>query len=648
MAVLAGAFLVAGCDEKAPEPGPRFKAAEKAYVDAQQFERIRSLDKAAKFYRSALAHADLLIKDLVPGDELLEQTQKLREDAATGIARVKQQTRREEAAAGAKPEKRRDDRFPAKNLLPPVLAYVPPAKETEKTDPAKKDPADPGKDPAGPKTEPGKQPEPVKKEPEKPKTVRVTRVVLKEDGKTILIYWTFTNLEAKIVRIGAPMGYLHNRTGGQLTSFRQHFLARNFAFNAGDPLSSRGTAVTPDTVQVGKGGSHELITIGVVTTPSVCKQAGGAKIVVRMGDGSEPADTFSGIVREQHMRAAVIEKAGNIAVRDIPPPVPAPGEVLLRVSCVSICGSDHHAYLGEFGARVRFPAVLGHEFCGTVEQLGEGVSQPAVGERVVIDPVIHCGVCPACREGKLSSCRDLKLLGIDLAGGFGELVAAPAHTVFTMPEELSDRLGPMVELTSIACHAAARSRYAPGESVVVFGAGKLGLTVLALLARCSPSRLVAVDLDPTRLELAKNLGATDVINIRDADPIESVLQLTGGDGMDLAFEAVGSYQEVADRRPPVSAATEAIRSGGRVLVLGQGTGEQPVAWKPFVWKEAEIITSRVSRGEFPRAISLVASGRMPAGKLITHEMSIAEAPEAFRLLDECTSGVVKILLHHTR
>jgi threonine dehydrogenase-like Zn-dependent dehydrogenase len=346
------------------------------------------------------------------------------------------------------------------------------------------------------------------------------------------------------------------------------------------------------------------------------------------------------------LRAAVVEEPGRIAVRDLPDPSPAAGEVLIRVVCASICGSDHHAYLGEFGERVRFPAVLGHEFCGRVEALGEGVSGFEPGDRVVVDPVVHCGGCRACLEGKISSCRNLKLLGIDLPGGFAELVLAPRHSVFPVPDELPDRLGPMVELTSIACHATARSGYAPGETVAVFGTGKLGLCVLALLARCSPARLIAVDLDPFRLELAKSLGASDVINIRDADPVRSVLNLTGGQGVDLAFEAVGTYQQVPDRRPPVSSATESIRSGGRVLVLGQGSGEQPVAFKPLVWKEAEIITSRVSRGEFPRAIALVASGRMPAGELITHEMGIAEAPEAFRMLDERTSGTVKILLRH--
>jgi threonine dehydrogenase-like Zn-dependent dehydrogenase len=346
------------------------------------------------------------------------------------------------------------------------------------------------------------------------------------------------------------------------------------------------------------------------------------------------------------LRAAVVEKPGKISVRDVPDPAPAAGQVLVRVEWVSICGSDHHAYLGEFGERVRFPAILGHEFSGEVVALGPGVQGLRTGARVVVDPVLHCGGCPACRQGKISSCRSLKLLGIDLPGGFGELVAAPAHTVFPVPEGLSLRLGPLVELTSIACHAAARARYAPGESVAVFGAGKLGLAVITLLARSSPARLVAVDLDPGRLELAKKLGASDVIDVREADPVARIRDLTGGDGVDLAFEAVGAWREVPGRRPPVTAAAEAIRHGGRLLVLGQGPLEQPVAWKSFVWKEAEIIASRVNRGEFPRAIQLVASGRLPVGELVTHEMSVEQAPEAFRMLDEHAPGVVKILLRH--
>jgi L-gulonate 5-dehydrogenase len=347
------------------------------------------------------------------------------------------------------------------------------------------------------------------------------------------------------------------------------------------------------------------------------------------------------------LRAAVVEAPGRIVVRQAGDPRPGRGEVLIRTAWVSICGSDHHAYRGEFGPRVRFPAVLGHEFCGVVEAHGPDCAGAApVGSRVVVDPVLHCGTCPACRGGQISSCVNLRLLGIDLPGGFGELVAAPAGSVLPVPDGLPMRLGPLVELTSIACHAAARSRFAPGETVAVFGTGKLGLALVALLAQSAPGRLIGVDLDPARLELAKALGATDVINAVEAEPVAAVRGLTGGHGADLAIEAVGAFREVPGRRPPVTAAVGCLRHGGRALILGQGPGEQPVAWREFVWKEAEIVASRVSRGEFPRALELVASGRMPAARLVSHEMTIGEAPEAFRMLDEGRPGTVKILLRH--
>jgi threonine dehydrogenase-like Zn-dependent dehydrogenase len=346
------------------------------------------------------------------------------------------------------------------------------------------------------------------------------------------------------------------------------------------------------------------------------------------------------------MRAAIVESPGNIVVRDLPDPVINADQVLIAVEWVSICGSDHHAYLGEFGLRVKFPGILGHEFCGTIAQLGENVSHLKIGTRVVVDPVIHCGCCQPCRLGQLSCCTNLKLLGIDLPGGFGSLVVAPSNTVFEIPQSLPSRIGPLVELTSIACHASARARYAPGESVAIFGAGKLGLTILSLLSRCSTSRLIAVDVDPFRLELARSLGASETINARDVDPVQRVLQLTDGRGVDLCFEAVGSYQEIPDRKSPVTAAACCIRSGGRILVLGQGSGSQAIDWKPLVWKEAEIITSRVSRGEFPRAIDLISARQLPIEKIVTHEMSVEETPEAFRMLDQKREGVVKILLHH--
>jgi len=301
LAILAlGLVLCTGCDKKARPTGPRLEAARKIYSQARGFEEVKSFGKAVKYYRTTVARAGLILKDAVPGNPDLEGARKLREDAAKAIARVNERMRLSEAAAAAPAEKAPDNRFLTRNLTPPVLAYVPP--EPEKSG----DPGDPGKGPAdsGTKpgesgtTEPGKKIEPGKKEPEKPRTVKVSRVVLKENSKTVLIYWTFTNLSGQVVRIGAPMGYLNNSTGGKLATFRQHFLAKDFQYNAADPIGSKGTAVTPDSVQLGKGDARAIITVGTFTNQSTAKQAGGARIVVRMSDGSEPEHTFNGIERE--------------------------------------------------------------------------------------------------------------------------------------------------------------------------------------------------------------------------------------------------------------------------------------------------------------------------------------------------------------
>jgi hypothetical protein len=292
-------ILAAGCDQKVQPPKPRMGAAEKSFQDAQAYE-ADNLDKAIRHYKSVITQTDALIRDLVPGDPLLPEAQKLRARAVEAIASASEKRRQKEIEAAAPAPKPQDDRFPTKNLTPPVLAYVPPAVKPPE-DP-KKEPGDPKKEPADPKKEPKdetkKEPkDEPKKEPPKPKTVRVTKVELKKDGKTVLIYWTFTNLESKNVRIGAPMGELLNKTGSRLTSFRQHFLAKNFEFNAADPLASRGTAVTPDSVQLGPGGARALVTVGI-TTANVGKQAGGGKVVVRMSDGAEPTDSLQDISRE--------------------------------------------------------------------------------------------------------------------------------------------------------------------------------------------------------------------------------------------------------------------------------------------------------------------------------------------------------------
>lgn len=344
------------------------------------------------------------------------------------------------------------------------------------------------------------------------------------------------------------------------------------------------------------------------------------------------------------MRAAVLVSRGRIEVRDLPGPRPKAGEVLVRVGHASICGSDHHVVRGEFEGRVKYPAVLGHEFWGVVEEAGAGATHPAPGTRVAVDPVQWCGACPACLEGSYSACRSLRLIGIDLPGAFAELVTAPAHSCFELPERFPGELGCLVEPCAIACHAVGRSELRPGDVAVVIGSGRIGLAIIDLLASSYAAEVVAVDVDPAKLALAKRLGAHRVIDSGEADPVREVLDATGGFGADRVFEAVGSWREIPGRLSPMEQAFAMVRGAGRVVVLGQGNEPAPVLWKPFVWREAEARTSRVTRGEFPRAVRLIAQGRMRPGVLVTHEFPLERAAEAFALLDDADAHAVKIRL----
>ncbi len=351
------------------------------------------------------------------------------------------------------------------------------------------------------------------------------------------------------------------------------------------------------------------------------------------------------------MKAAVLSSRRTVEIRDLPVPEPGPGEILVRVSHAAICGTDHHIYLGEFEGRVRYPAVLGHEFGGVVEAVGPrplGATLPAPfeppgpGTRVAVDPDIHCGTCPACREGVFSGCRSLRLLGVDLPGAFAEYVVAPAANCHALPDSVSDELAPFVELYGIACHSVGRAEIRPGDVAAVMGAGRVGLVITDLLCGSFASEVIVVDVEPSKLEIAKGLGASHVINSRDEDPVAGVLELTGGEGADRVFEAVGAWTEVPGRANPMEQCFRMVRSAGRVTILGQGAEPAPVLWKPFVWKEAEARTSRVNRGEFPRAIRLLAAGRLHPRRLVTHEFALDEAARAFATLDDPAERPVKI------
>jgi len=344
------------------------------------------------------------------------------------------------------------------------------------------------------------------------------------------------------------------------------------------------------------------------------------------------------------MKAAVIVGREKVLVKEVPAPEPGRGEVLVAPRYAGICGTDAHIFLGEFEGRVKYPTTLGHEFAGIVEAVGEGVASFAPGDKVTVDPIIPCMRCVACREGNTSGCRSLKLLGVDLDGAMAEFVVAAEERTFRLPDRVSVRDGAMVEILSIGVHATTRGAIDPDDFVVILGAGKLGLSILTVLRTTAAGTIVVTDVKDYRLEIARKIGADYCIDSGRKNAVKEVLDMTGGRGADRVFEAVGSAQKSASGLQPVGEAAEMVRSAGRVIVLGQGPEPEPVFWRPFVWKEATLVTSRVTRGEFPRAISMLEKGVINPAPLITHEVPLEFVPDAFRMIADDKDQAVKVLV----
>lgn len=345
------------------------------------------------------------------------------------------------------------------------------------------------------------------------------------------------------------------------------------------------------------------------------------------------------------MKAGILYGDKDIRVGDAPDPQIGPDDVLIQSHYAGICGTDLHIYRGEFFDRVRYPAIQGHEFGGVILETGANVQGVAAGDRVAVDPILSCHACPACLTGHINACRSLKLLGVDLDGGYAQYVAAPASHVFALPESLPMHHAPMVEMYGLGHHILQRGRVQPGETVVLLGAGKLGLSILDVLCHASsPGLTVAVDLQPFRLDTARTLGADHAINLTEADPVAAVMELTGGVGVDCVIEAVGHYHTVEGQEPPLAQAVQMVRNGGRIVTAGLGEQLTAVHFKTLVIKEAEIIASRVTLGEFPRAIRMMAKGLLHPDLLITHRMPMRDVTRAFEIVDRDQPDTIKIVL----
>ncbi len=345
------------------------------------------------------------------------------------------------------------------------------------------------------------------------------------------------------------------------------------------------------------------------------------------------------------MKAAVLTEYRKVEWKEVDIPSISGNEVLIKVGYACICGSDQHVFLGEFHPRTSVPLIQGHEFAGTIVKTGPAVRNFKAGDRVAVDPIIWCGHCPACKRHHYPACSTLKLVGIDLDGGFSEFMKVPETMLYKVTEKISDRHAALVEVLSIGFHACNRARVSEGDRIVIWGAGKVGQSILQAVRTKTGNTVIMVDILDERLVIAKKAyNDIDIVNAVKTNAVEKIKELTGGEGVDIAFEAVGHTKEIPGVVNPVRGCIQAIRGGGTVCVLGLSSEPSPIVMKELIWKEGIIMTSRVSHGEFAETIDNMNRGTLKPEAIVTDILHPSGTQEAFEMLEKEPEKHLKIML----
>lgn len=326
------------------------------------------------------------------------------------------------------------------------------------------------------------------------------------------------------------------------------------------------------------------------------------------------------------MKALRWHAARQLLLSDIELRAPTAGEVELQVAYCGICGSDLHEYhdgphsIPTSGPHAisgcRAPLTLGHEFCGVISALGDGVVDLKIGDRVAVEPEYRCGKCCYCREGRYNLCDSMGFIGLMGDGGFAERVLVPTYMLHRLPDTVSLRQAAVLEPAAVALHALRRSSLVPGQRCAVFGLGPIGLLLVMLARLRGIEDIIAVDVSPERLALAREFGARQLLDARDAD---SGAQLREGGALDCAFEAAGSQVSL-------DAALACLRKGGE-LVLVSLMGEIRLDAFDLVNRELRLLGSVGYRDVYPELIGLLAEGRLDLARAVTRCVSLEDAVE---------------------
>jgi L-iditol 2-dehydrogenase len=341
---------------------------------------------------------------------------------------------------------------------------------------------------------------------------------------------------------------------------------------------------------------------------------------------------MKGLVKYQRGR-------GFLAIREVVEPPLAPDEVRIAIAGCGICGSDLHIFDDEIAIPIRVPVVLGHEFSGTVVEVGTAVTKTAVGDRVTAEPRVRaCGRCPSCREGSTNLCSERRIMGYWIDGAFARTGVVPERCIHKLPENVDLLSAALTEPLACGVHAVTElTGVSAGDVVVITGPGTIGL-LTTQVAKAEGGSVVVVGRsgDEPRLSLARTLGADATINVDTEDPIRVIQSLADGDGADVVFECSGA---------------EAGASLGLKLARKQGTYTQvglfgrpiQIDFEQIAFKELSVTGSLGQKPtSWERSLKLMASGKVQTAPLVTHQLPLIEWEEAFRIFRE-REGIKVIL-----
>lgn len=341
------------------------------------------------------------------------------------------------------------------------------------------------------------------------------------------------------------------------------------------------------------------------------------------------------------MKALVLSRYKQLDLADLPRPEPRDDELLIRIRACGICGSDVHGYDGSTGRRLP-PIVMGHEAAGVVEAVGKAVTRFSAGDRVTFDSTVFCGQCFFCLRGQVNLCDRREVVGVSTPsfrrmGAFAEYIAVPERIAYRLPDNLPFEHAALIEAVSVAVHAVSLTPIALDDTVVVVGAGMIGLLAIQAAKAAGAGRVMVLDLDDSRLEMARALGASAVLNARDPGAAQAIVEQTAGRGADAALECVGISATV-------QLALDAVRKGAAVTLVGNVSPTVELGLQSAVTRQIRLQGSCASAGEYPACISLMSRGAIRVESLVSAVAPLEEGPAWFSRLYQREPGLLKVVL----